>query len=94
MNDTRILFGFHAVNRGLLAPKGTSAEVLGKLRSACGKGAKDSGFAGSMLARAKFPSTSTESWPSLPNCATCARRSHNAHRRHHELRIPDQNPHC
>ena len=34
----------YAVNRGLLAPKGTSAEVLGKLRSACATAAKDPGF--------------------------------------------------
>jgi tripartite-type tricarboxylate transporter receptor subunit TctC len=38
----------YAVNRGLLAPKGTSAEVLGKLRSACGTAAKDPGFAESL----------------------------------------------
>ena len=35
----------YAVNRGLLAPKGTSAEALGKLRSACGTAANDPGFA-------------------------------------------------
>lgn len=34
----------YAVNRGLLAPKGTGAEALGKLRSACGVAAKDPGF--------------------------------------------------
>ena len=35
----------YAVNRGLLAPKGTSAEALGKLRAACGTAAKDPSFA-------------------------------------------------
>jgi tripartite-type tricarboxylate transporter receptor subunit TctC len=34
----------YAVNRGLMAPKGTSAEALGKLRSACAAAAKDPGF--------------------------------------------------
>jgi len=38
----------YAVNRGLLAPKGTPAEALGKLRSACGAAAKDPGLAGSL----------------------------------------------
>jgi tripartite-type tricarboxylate transporter receptor subunit TctC len=38
----------YAVNRGLLAPKGTSAEALGKLRSACGTAANDPGFAESL----------------------------------------------
>ena len=38
----------YAVNRGLLAPKGTSAEALGKLRSACGTAANDAGFAESL----------------------------------------------
>jgi tripartite-type tricarboxylate transporter receptor subunit TctC len=38
----------YAVNRGLLAPKGTSAEALGKLRSACATAAKDPSFAASM----------------------------------------------
>ncbi len=38
----------YAVNRGLLAPKGTSAAVLGELRSACGAAAKDPGFAKTM----------------------------------------------
>jgi tripartite-type tricarboxylate transporter receptor subunit TctC len=38
----------YAVNRGLLAPKGTSAEALGKLRSACGDAAKDPGFSDAM----------------------------------------------
>jgi tripartite-type tricarboxylate transporter receptor subunit TctC len=38
----------YALNRGLLAPKGTSAEVLAKLRSACGAAIKDPGFAESM----------------------------------------------
>lgn len=37
----------YAVNRGLLAPKGTNAQALGKLRSACGKAAKDPSFAAS-----------------------------------------------
>ncbi len=35
----------YAVNRGLIAPKGTPAEALGKLRSACGAAAKDPAFA-------------------------------------------------
>ena len=35
----------YAVNRGLVAPKGTPAEALGKLRSACGAAAKDPAFA-------------------------------------------------
>lgn len=34
----------YAVNRGLVAPKGTSGEALGKLRSACGAAAKDASF--------------------------------------------------
>jgi tripartite-type tricarboxylate transporter receptor subunit TctC len=34
----------YAVNRGLLAPKGTNAEALGKLRSACADAAKDPSF--------------------------------------------------
>ena len=38
----------YAVNRGLLAPKGTSAEALGKLRSACGAAARDPGLAESL----------------------------------------------
>jgi tripartite-type tricarboxylate transporter receptor subunit TctC len=38
----------YAVNRGLLAPKGTNAEALGKLRTACGDAAKDPGFADAM----------------------------------------------
>jgi tripartite-type tricarboxylate transporter receptor subunit TctC len=35
----------YAVNRGLVAPKGTPAPVLAKLRSACGAAAKEPGFA-------------------------------------------------
>jgi tripartite-type tricarboxylate transporter receptor subunit TctC len=35
----------YAVNRGLVAPKGTPADVLAKLRSACGRAAKESGLA-------------------------------------------------
>jgi tripartite-type tricarboxylate transporter receptor subunit TctC len=35
----------YAVNRGLVAPKGTPADVLAKLRSACGMAAKESGLA-------------------------------------------------
>jgi tripartite-type tricarboxylate transporter receptor subunit TctC len=35
----------YAVNRGLVAPKGTPADVLAKLRTACGKAAKEPGFA-------------------------------------------------
>lgn len=38
----------YAVNRGLIAPKGTPADVLGKLRSACGVAAKDPSFAEAM----------------------------------------------
>jgi tripartite-type tricarboxylate transporter receptor subunit TctC len=38
----------YAVNRGLLAPKGTPADVLGKLRSACGAAAQDPAFAKAM----------------------------------------------
>ncbi len=34
----------YAVNRGLLAPKGTPADVLAKLRSACGAAAKEPAF--------------------------------------------------
>ena len=34
----------YAVNRGLLAPKGTSRDALGKLRAACAAGAKDPSF--------------------------------------------------
>jgi tripartite-type tricarboxylate transporter receptor subunit TctC len=34
----------YAVNRGLLAPKGTPADALAKLRSACGAAAKEAGF--------------------------------------------------
>ena len=38
----------YAVNRGLIAPKGTPAAALGKLRSACGAAAKDPSFAEAM----------------------------------------------
>ncbi len=38
----------YAVNRGLVAPKGTPAEALGKLRSACSVAAKDPSFAEAM----------------------------------------------
>lgn len=38
----------YAVNRGLLAPKGTPKPVLEKLRSACGAAAKEPGFADAM----------------------------------------------
>ena len=38
----------YAVNRGLVAPKGTSAEALGKLRSACAAAAKQPEFAAAM----------------------------------------------
>ena len=34
----------YAVNRGLVAPKGTPADVLAKLRSACGKAAREQGL--------------------------------------------------
>jgi tripartite-type tricarboxylate transporter receptor subunit TctC len=35
----------YAVNRGLVAPKGTPADVLGKLRSSCGMAARDPSLA-------------------------------------------------
>jgi len=38
----------YAVNRGLVAPKGTSAEALGKLRSACAAAAKKPEFTEAM----------------------------------------------
>lgn len=38
----------YAVNRGLVAPKGTPADVLGKLRSACGKAAAEPGLGESL----------------------------------------------
>jgi len=38
----------YAVNRGLVAPRGTPAEALGRLRSACGTAAKDPSFADAM----------------------------------------------
>jgi tripartite-type tricarboxylate transporter receptor subunit TctC len=38
----------YAVNRGLLAPKGTPADALGKLRSSCAAGAKDPSLPESM----------------------------------------------
>jgi putative tricarboxylic transport membrane protein len=38
----------YAVNRGLLAPKGTPAAVLAKLRSSCASAAKEPGFAKAM----------------------------------------------
>ena len=38
----------YAVNRGLLAPKGTSRDALEKLRAACAAGAKDPGFPAQM----------------------------------------------
>lgn len=38
----------YAVNRGLVAPKGTPADVLAKLRSACGKAAADASLAASL----------------------------------------------
>jgi tripartite-type tricarboxylate transporter receptor subunit TctC len=38
----------YAVNRGLLAPKGTPADALAKLRSACAVAAKDPGFPAQM----------------------------------------------
>ena len=38
----------YAVNRGLLAPKGTPAPVLAKLRSACGAAVNEPGFAKAM----------------------------------------------
>jgi tripartite-type tricarboxylate transporter receptor subunit TctC len=41
----------YAVNRGLLAPKGTPAPVVQKLRSACAAAAKDPGFAQAMKAQ-------------------------------------------
>jgi tripartite-type tricarboxylate transporter receptor subunit TctC len=41
----------YAVNRGLLAPKGTPPEALSKLRSACGAAAKEPAFAEAMKAQ-------------------------------------------
>ena len=41
----------YAVNRGLLAPKGTPKEALDKLVSACGAAAKEPGFAEAMKAQ-------------------------------------------
>ena len=41
----------YAVNRGLLAPKGTPAPILAKLRKACGEAARDKGFAEAMKAQ-------------------------------------------
>jgi len=41
----------YAVNRGLLAPKGTPPEALAKLRSACVAAAKEPGFADNMKAQ-------------------------------------------
>jgi tripartite-type tricarboxylate transporter receptor subunit TctC len=38
----------YSVSRGLLAPKGTPAEILSKLEGACGQAAKDPAFAESM----------------------------------------------
>lgn len=38
----------YAVNRGLVAPKGTPADVLAKLRSACGASVNEPGFAKAM----------------------------------------------
>jgi len=38
----------YAINRGLLAPKGTPAEALGKQRSACGAAAKDPSYTDAM----------------------------------------------
>lgn len=38
----------YSVSRGLLAPKGTPADVLAKLEGACAQAAKDPGFADSM----------------------------------------------
>jgi len=38
----------YAVNRGLVAPKGTPADVLAKLRSACGKAAAEPSLAGDL----------------------------------------------
>ena len=41
----------YAVNRGLLAPKGTPAPVLAKLRSACAAATKEKAFADAMTAQ-------------------------------------------
>lgn len=38
----------YSVSRGLLAPKGTPADILSKLEGACGQAAKDPAFADSM----------------------------------------------
>jgi tripartite-type tricarboxylate transporter receptor subunit TctC len=39
------------VTRGILAPKGTPADIVGKLDDACGKASKDAAFAASMKAQ-------------------------------------------
>lgn len=41
----------YAVTRGVLAPKGTSADILGKLETACSEAVKDAAFAASMKAQ-------------------------------------------
>lgn len=41
----------YAVNRGLLAPKGTPADVMGKLIKACSAAAKETAFADAMKAQ-------------------------------------------
>jgi tripartite-type tricarboxylate transporter receptor subunit TctC len=38
----------YAVTRGIMAPKGTAADILGTLETACGKAVKDAAFADSM----------------------------------------------
>ncbi len=44
----------YAVNRGLVAPKGTPADALAKLRAACGAAAKDPAFAEQMKKHGTF----------------------------------------
>jgi tripartite-type tricarboxylate transporter receptor subunit TctC len=41
----------YAVTRGVLAPKGTPADILGKLETACGEAVKDAAFTASMKAQ-------------------------------------------
>jgi tripartite-type tricarboxylate transporter receptor subunit TctC len=41
----------YAVTRGIMVPKGTSADIIGKLETACGQAVKDATFAASMKAQ-------------------------------------------
>ena len=58
----------YAVNRGLVAPKGTPAAVLAKLGQACGDAAKDSGVrradeeAGHAACATSTPRATPRSW--------------------------------